>query len=143
MEALREMSDQTDDQQLRDKLERIDAKAKSLKADVTLVNEKIGYVAESVETVQKGYEEILNRCSTQDDVRPTIASGDSMASAIEQPLNDMRKPVDRLSYRVDFALPIFAATSGATVTSITSFAPETQVVRFRPYPFAQNSDMES
>jgi|SRR2546426_5552854 len=137
------MSDQSDEeQQLRDKLERIDSKAKSLQADVAGANEKVGYVAESVETFKKGHQEVLNLHSMQDDLKPTVVSGNIMASAIEQQLDDLRKPVARLNYRIDSALPVFATTSVSSVTTSVSFAPETLVVRFRPYPFAPNSDME-
>src|SRR5438093_2738103 len=113
------MSDQSNqDQQFQDTLDRIDSKAQALKADAAGANEKIGYVAESVHTFKKGYEEVLNRRSVQDDLRPTIDSGNQMASAIEHQLDDMRIRIDRLGYRIDSALPIFAITSAASVTSV-------------------------
>jgi archaellum component FlaC len=110
------------DQELREKLERIDSKAKSLKADISGANEKIGYVAESVETFKKGYEVILNRYSTQDDAFQTIASGNTMADAIEQQLDDLNKRVGRVSYQLEFAMPLFVATTSTAVTSVNSFA---------------------
>jgi hypothetical protein len=138
------MSDDAgEEQELHDRLERIDAKAQSLKADITGANEKFGYIAESVETFKKGYEYLLNRSSMGDDARPALASGIRIASVIEHKLDDMRTRMGRLNYAIDVSLPIFAASANATVTSVNSFAPETTVVEFRPYPFAQNSDMES
>jgi hypothetical protein len=55
----------------------------------------------------------------------------------------MKTRTDRLNYGIDASLSIFAASTGAMITTVNSFAPETIVVRFRPYPLAQDSDMES
>lgn len=135
------MSDPLDrDDEFRNQLGRLEAKANSLKDSVTDMSEKVGYIVASVDTFARGYDAVLNLGSTGDDLSPTVASGLRMASELERTLEGLSREASQYGQSVDLSLSLFSTASSSVVTTCNSLTPNVPGIHFRPCPFLQDSD---
>lgn len=128
------------DDEFRNQLVRLEAKAKSLKDSVTDVSEKVGYIVASVGTFARGYDAVVNLRSTGDDLDPTVASGISIASHLEETLDVLSHEANQYGQSVDLSLLLFSSASSSVVTTCNSLTPNVPGIHFTPCPFLQDSD---